>query len=130
MLDRYKYENMEQMYAAVGFGANTANKVIARMLIEYRKYHQENNLEEEIEKLATEKQPQKSKQSQTINLPRGARGSALHGAFCWLLTDGLESGSVFCYNKACRHRPKALLRSIHRISGGRGAHAPAIGENE
>ena len=71
MLDRYKYENMDQMYAAVGFGANTANKVIARMLIEYRKYHQENNLEEEIEKLATEKQPQKSKQSSNGIIVKG-----------------------------------------------------------
>ena len=71
MLDRYKYENMDQMYAAVGFGANTANKVIARMLIEYRKYHQENNIEEEIKKLATEKQPQKSKQSSNGIIVKG-----------------------------------------------------------
>ena len=55
MLDRYKYENIEQMYSAVGFGANTATKVIARMLIEYRKDHKENNIEKELEKLTTEK---------------------------------------------------------------------------
>ena len=71
MLDRYKYENLEQMYAAVGFGGNTANKVIARMLIEYRKYHQENNLEDEIKKLATEKQPSKPKQSSNGIIVRG-----------------------------------------------------------
>ena len=71
MLDRYKYENLEQMYAAVGFGANTANKVIARMLIEYRKYHQENNLEDEIKKLATEKQTNKTKASSNGIIVKG-----------------------------------------------------------
>ena len=30
MLDRYKYKNLEEMYAAVGFGANSAVKVIAK----------------------------------------------------------------------------------------------------
>ena len=44
MLDRYKYKNLEDMYAAVGFGANSAVKVIARMLQEYRKEHQEENV--------------------------------------------------------------------------------------
>ena len=63
MLDRYKYDNLDQMYAAVGFGANTATKVIARMLIEYRKDHQENNIEKEIEKLTVEKQNKKPKAS-------------------------------------------------------------------
>lgn len=63
MLDRYKYDNLNQMYAAVGFGANTATKVIARMLIEYRKDHQENNIEKEIEKLTVEKQNKKPKAS-------------------------------------------------------------------
>ena len=61
MLDRYKYENLDQMYLAVGFGANTATKVIARMLIEYRKEHKENNIEEEIQRLTNEKQERNSK---------------------------------------------------------------------
>ena len=56
MLDRYKYKDLEEMYAAVGFGANSATKVIARMLIEYRKEHKEENIEEKIEKLTTVKQ--------------------------------------------------------------------------
>ena len=63
MLDRYKYENLDQMYLAVGFGANTATKVIARMLIEYRKDHTENNIEKEIEKLETVKEPKPIKPS-------------------------------------------------------------------
>jgi len=53
MLDRYKYKNLEEMYAAVGFGAMTATKVIARMLIEYRKEHKEEPIEEKIEELST-----------------------------------------------------------------------------
>ncbi len=57
MLDRYKYKNLEEMYAAVGFGAMTATKVIARMLIEYRKEHKEETIEEKIEQLSTTKHP-------------------------------------------------------------------------
>ena len=71
MLDRYKYENLEQMYAAVGFGANTATKVVARMLIEYRKDHKENNIEKEIEKLTTTRQPKKIKSSSNGIIVRG-----------------------------------------------------------
>ena len=63
MLDRYKYENIDQMYLAVGFGANTATKVVARILIEYRKDHNENDIEEEIEKLTAAKTEKKSRTS-------------------------------------------------------------------
>ena len=56
MLDRYKYKNLEEMYAAVGFGAMTATKVIARMLIEYRKEHKEEPIEEKIQELSVAKQ--------------------------------------------------------------------------
>ena len=52
MLDRYKYKNLEEMYAAIGFGAISATKILARMLIEYRKEHKEEDLEEKIEELA------------------------------------------------------------------------------
>ena len=63
MLDRYKYKNLDEMYAAVGFGANSAGKVIARMLIEYRKEHNEENIEEKIEELAKSRQEHKAKAS-------------------------------------------------------------------
>ncbi len=52
MLDKYKYKNIDEMYAAVGFGANSAVKVIARMLQEYRKEHEEENIEAKIEELS------------------------------------------------------------------------------
>lgn len=55
MLDRYKYKNLEEMYAAIGFGANSAVKAIARMLQEYRKEHEEENIEEKIEQLSKQK---------------------------------------------------------------------------
>ena len=71
MLDRYKYESLDQMYLAVGFGANTATKVIARMLIEYRKDHKENDIEKEIEKLTIEKQNRKFKPSNNGIIVKG-----------------------------------------------------------
>ena len=56
MLDRYKYKNLEEMYAAVGFGAMSATKVIARMLIEYRKEHKEDIVEQKLEELEQQKE--------------------------------------------------------------------------
>ena len=51
MLEKYKYKNLDEMYAAVGFGANSAVKIIARMLQEYRKEHQEEDIEKKLEEL-------------------------------------------------------------------------------
>ena len=51
MLEKYKYKDLEEMYAAVGFGTNSAVKVIARMLQEYRKEHQEEDIEKKLEEL-------------------------------------------------------------------------------
>jgi len=55
MIDKYRYKNLDEMYAAVGFGANSPVKVIARMLQEYRKEHEEENIEAKIEELAKSK---------------------------------------------------------------------------
>ena len=63
MLDRYKYKNLDEMYAAVGFGANSAVKVISRVLQEYRKDHEEINLEEKIETLKSKQKDKKIKPS-------------------------------------------------------------------
>ena len=63
MLNRYKYKDLEEMYAAVGFGANTATKVIARMLIEYRKDNKEEAIEEKLEELSKIKPETKNKPS-------------------------------------------------------------------
>ena len=55
MMKKYRYKNLDEMYAAVGFGANSPVKVIARMLQEYRKEHEEENIEEKIKELAKDK---------------------------------------------------------------------------
>ncbi len=54
-LERYKFKNIEDMYASVGFGAISAGKIIARILQEYRKEHKEENIEEKIEELSKQK---------------------------------------------------------------------------
>lgn len=51
MLDKYKYKNIDEAYAAIGFGANSAVKVISRMIQEYKKEHEEENIEAKLEEL-------------------------------------------------------------------------------
>ncbi len=70
MLDKYKYKNLDEMHAAVGFGANSAVKVIARMLQEYRKEHEEENIEAKIEELAKARQ-KKTKPSSSGIIVKG-----------------------------------------------------------
>jgi GTP pyrophosphokinase len=54
-LERYKYNNIEDMYSSIGFGAISPTKIISRMLEEYRKEHKEENIEEKIEELSHSK---------------------------------------------------------------------------
>ena len=69
-LEKYKYNNVEEMYAAVGFGANSAVKIIARILQEYKKAHEEENIEQKIEELSNRKN-QKSKPSDSGIIVKG-----------------------------------------------------------
>jgi len=69
-LDRYKYNSMDDMYASVGFGAISPGKIIARMLEEYRKEHQTENLEKKLEELSKEK-VQQTKPSKTGIVVKG-----------------------------------------------------------
>ena len=55
MLERYNFKNLDEMYVSVGFGAMSATKVIARMLIEYRKEHKEDPIEDKLEELQINK---------------------------------------------------------------------------
>ena len=55
VVERYNYLTLDDMYASIGFGGITANKVIARLLEEYNKEHEEEDLEEKIEELAKAK---------------------------------------------------------------------------
>ncbi|MBR6033956.1 MAG: bifunctional (p)ppGpp synthetase/guanosine-3',5'-bis(diphosphate) 3'-pyrophosphohydrolase [Clostridia bacterium] len=54
-MDRYKYATLEDMYAAVGFGAISPVKIISRILEEYHKEHNEEDIEEKIEELSRTK---------------------------------------------------------------------------
>lgn len=63
-LDRYKYSELDEMYASVGFGAISSGKIVARMLEEYKKDHQTENLDEKLEELSKGRayKPKPSKQ--------------------------------------------------------------------
>lgn len=55
VLDRYKYQNIEDMYSSIGFGTISASKIISRILTEYRKEHQEEDIDKKIEELVQER---------------------------------------------------------------------------
>lgn len=71
MLDKYKYKNLEEMYAAVGFGANSAVKIIARMLQEYRKEHKEEDIDQKIQELSKSQKERKTKPSSSGVVVKG-----------------------------------------------------------
>lgn len=70
VLNRYKYNSLDDMYSSVGFGSNTAGKIIARMLEEYRKVHKEDNIEKTLEELSKER-VHKEKPSQNGIIVKG-----------------------------------------------------------
>ena len=55
VLDRYKFATIDDMYASIGYGGITVNKIIARFLIEYNKEHQDEDVDKKIEELANSK---------------------------------------------------------------------------
>ncbi len=71
MLDKYKYKNLDEMYLAVGFGANSAVKVIARVLQEYKKDHKEENIEEKMQELVNLQKEKKQKPSSSGIVVKG-----------------------------------------------------------
>ncbi len=54
-LDRYKFNTIDDMYSAVGFGAISATKVIAKILEVYKKDNPDEFIEKTLEELANEK---------------------------------------------------------------------------
>ena len=70
VLERYNYATLDDMYAGVGFGGIGANKIIARLLEEYNKEHEEADFEEKIEELSKLK-PTKSKPSPSGVIVKG-----------------------------------------------------------
>ncbi len=60
VLNRYNYQTTEDMFANIGFGGISPNKIITRLLEEYKKEHEEDVIEAKLQELATEK-PRKTK---------------------------------------------------------------------
>ena len=55
VLKRYNYSSPEDMYASIGFGAISPNKILTRFLEEYKKEHEEDTIEEKIQELVQNK---------------------------------------------------------------------------
>jgi GTP pyrophosphokinase len=55
VLNRYNYNTIEDMYANIGFGGISPNKILTRLLEEYKREHKEAVIEEKIQELITEK---------------------------------------------------------------------------
>ena len=70
VIERYNYNTVDDMYAGVGFGAIGANKIIARLLEEYNKEHEEEDFEDKIEELSKSK-PTKTKPSPSGIIVKG-----------------------------------------------------------
>ena len=52
---KYKYKNLDEMYAAIGFGAISASRVISNLLQEYKREHNEEIIEKKLEELSNNK---------------------------------------------------------------------------
>ena len=51
-LNRYNYHNTDDMYASIGYGGISPNKILTRLLEEYKKEHGEELVEEKLQKLS------------------------------------------------------------------------------
>ena len=51
-LDKYHIASLEDMYASIGFGTISPNKILARLLEKYNEEHEEENFSKKIEELA------------------------------------------------------------------------------
>ena len=51
-LDKYHIASLDDMYASVGFGTISPNKILARLLEKYNEEHEEENFDKKIEELA------------------------------------------------------------------------------
>ena len=70
VLERYKYNTLEDMYSSIGFGAISPAKIISRLLEEYRKEHKEEQIEQKLEELKRVK-PITTKPSKTGVVVKG-----------------------------------------------------------
>ena len=121
MLNRYRYKDLDEMYLAVGFGANTATKVIARMLIEYRKENPEEGLEEKLEELSKERSNKKNKSSNNGVIVKGIDNCLVRFSKCCNPLPGDEiigyitkGRGVSIHRKDCVN-VKELIKEENRI---------------
>ncbi len=117
-LQRYSFKTLDDMYAAVGFGSITANKIIARTLEEYRKFHEEENVEEKIVELQT---TPKAKSSKTGIIVKGIDNCLVRLSKCCNPVPGDEiigyitrGRGVTVHRKDCKN-VKDLLQDEGRI---------------
>ena len=70
-LQRYKYNSLDDCYAAIGFGAISPTKIIARLLEEYKKEHKEEEIENKINELREIKKTEKPRVSNSGIVVKG-----------------------------------------------------------
>ena len=81
-LERYKYNSLEDCYAAIGFGAITPLKIITRLLEEYKKENKEAEIEKKIAELRHHPVNDKSKISKTGIIVKGIDNCLVKLAKC------------------------------------------------
>ena len=82
VLERYKYPNITEMQAAVGFGAISAGKIISKLLDEYSKDHKEEELEKTIEELSNKKDIKKKSNNTSGVIVKGIDNCLVKFAKC------------------------------------------------
>lgn len=70
-LQRYKYNSLDECYAAIGFGAISPAKIITRLLEEYKKEHKEEEIENKINELKQAKRTERPKASKSGVIVKG-----------------------------------------------------------
>lgn len=81
-LARYKYNTLEDCYAAIGFGAISPLKIITRLLEEYKKENKEVEIEEKIAELKGNASTVRSKVSKTGIIVKGIDNCLVKLAKC------------------------------------------------
>lgn len=71
VLEKYKYNTLEDCYAAIGFGAISAAKIITRLLEEYKKENKEEEIENKIQELRDAKPAVRTKVSKSGVVVKG-----------------------------------------------------------
>ncbi len=55
VMERYHFQTLDDMYAGIGFGSISVNKICARLLDKYNEEHEDAHFEEKIEELSNAK---------------------------------------------------------------------------